>query len=745
MPMKTLSSMSCVRRLLVTAGLTPVMLASAAGLAAAATPAFAQPAQDTASMSNQELLRDFIHFVRIARYDVAEDLGRALLDKNLQPAEFLDVLEESGEEQRFNDTIARASRVSDISEIAEELRQLYTDGKLSRARNPDEIARNIELVRSGTFRGVSIGRSRLKAAGEYALPQLLEVYLSDADAALRAEVQSLLIEMGRDSVIPLVTALSSLDAQRQEQVVNILRRIPYRTSAPFLADLADSAESGSVRGAANRALETLGVPTDVAPSQLYTSLSEAYYNEQADVTNFPNEEFQLVWSFDPGSGLNMTAVRTEVFHEAMAMRLAERALRLNPNSDEALALWVAANLSREIDSPENYQNPVYPASRRSAEYYAVASGAETAQRVLDRALSDRDTRLARRAVSALERTAGTESLLYRTDDGVQPMIEALTFPSRRVQYEAALTIARSQPANSFADADNVIRTLSAAVRGAGERYAAVVTQGNREEYDRLRSLLEQNGFSVLPPDTRGIADLDASVADVPAVDLVVLSVSSGERAAQEIDTARSNWRLQVTPLLALVPSIDEPRLDARFDSDDTVTITPERTSAAAMRSLIDDLTEAALGGTISAADAEVYASRAMSALRELAVAGNTALDVAQAESVLIEAVRSRSGDTRQQAADVLAFIGTGRAQSALAETASEGGGHAGILNALADSAKRYGAMLDRRLLTDIVEVSNSGDQDVATAAAAALGALGVTGDRVVPMILGDDGDMPMSN
>lgn len=45
---------------------------------------------------------------------------------------------------------------------------------------------------------------------------------------------------------------------------------------------------------------------------------------------------------------------------------------------------IAANFSREIDSPANYTNPAYPATRRDAMYYAVAAGSSTAQRVLAR-------------------------------------------------------------------------------------------------------------------------------------------------------------------------------------------------------------------------------------------------------------------------------------------------------------------------------------------------------------------------
>src|SRR5690606_15511000 len=198
------------------------------------------------------------------------------------------------------------------------------------------------------------------------------------------------------------------DPSAQELVVSLLGDIDYQTSVPYLYDLWASSPSEPLRKNIELAITKLTghFAQDVSVAGLYLALGENYYSEPPSLTSFPGEPYQLLWSYDPGIGLIAQAIATPVFHEAMAMRCAERSLTLEPADSPALPLWLSANFSREIDSPEGYENPAYPASRRDATYYAVAAGAGPCERVLARGLATRDTPLTRRAIAAIERTAG---------------------------------------------------------------------------------------------------------------------------------------------------------------------------------------------------------------------------------------------------------------------------------------------------------------------------------------------------
>lgn len=712
------------------AGAAPAF--AAVPLFIAAAPVAAQ--DEAADRSPDELLGNFIHFIKIARYDVAASEGRALLDSGLSAAEFVDLVDGSGELDRFRSSVARGLRVEAVQEIAAALEGLYRTGRLERARDPQEVERNIGLL-TGNMGERLHARERLLAAGEYAVKQLLDALLSGAEPALRARVQQVLIELGRNTVIPLSEALPSVDPVNQERILNVLAAIPYRASLPAVVRVYNTAESQSVRQAAARVVTALGGNTSDSAANLYTDLAEAYYDHRDELTSFPGEDFQLMWSF--GTELSMDAVPTEVYHESMAMRMAERSLRLNADSPETLALWIASAFRREVESTG--VEHVREAADREAMYYAVAAGPSIGQRILARALSDRDTPLARRAIAAIERTAGTETLTSSVV-GSRPLINALSFHSRRVQIEAALALALSQPETTFDGAERVVPILASAIRDAGERYAVVLTGTDREEYDRVRTVLVADGFTVLPPADNGVRDILGPIAEAPGIDLIVAS-QPGAASIEAHDEARAEPRLSAAPMLVLARSADSLDLQRRFDRDPTVMVRRDVINDDQLTAAIGVLVERAIGGVIDDTEARDYTARSLSALRDLAVARNQVLSVEDAALAMIAALEDAEARVAPEIAEVLAHIAQARAQTALMDAALDAGDaeQAELLSKVADSAKRFGNMLEPRQVTRLLSLASSDDDGVATAAAAVMGALDLPNTDLVPLITGDAG------
>ena len=709
------------------------VLAATGALTPAAALAQNAGAAEQAERSNQELVGDFIHYVRIANYQLAEAMGQELLNRGLTPAEFTQLIE-SGDVARFEETTQRALRVASLEEIAGQMLNMFEEGRLQRARDPEQIQKNIEML-TGNLRGRLMGRQGLVAAGEYAMPQLLAALLDTKNPTLQAEVTRVMVDLGRQAIAPLAAAAMRLPSSQQEIVVNVLGLIPYRTSLPYLADLAANSESQAVREAASRAIDRLGGASADAPN-LYLALGEGYYGENSEVTSFPGEDFQLLWSFDPRSGLQMTAIRTPVFHEAMAMRVAERAMQLQQGSGgggtDALALWVASNFSRDIDAPENYENPAYPGSRRSAEYFAVAAGPQVAEQVLGRALEDRDTPLARRALAAVEQTAGRSAL---QNGGGSPMIQALTYPNRRVQYEAALAIAASGPTESFSGSDRVVPTLAAAIRGADQQYAAVVAS-DTEVYQPLRGRLESAGYTVLPQ-ARAVGELDGVIAEVPAVDVLVTVTPNYEQVTGQVEQIRGNLKLAAAPVLVLTSSQGYFDLRGRLQNDPMLTVRQTGLSEQELSRTVSDLVDAASGGPITRDEAGSFTDRSIDALRDLAVSGNGTLRVSDATVQLTSALAEVDAPTKLRLAEILAHLNDSRAQRAIMDEAMKADGdlRVALLGYTTDSAKRFGAMLEERQVQRLnTLVAQGGDQE-ATAAAALMGALGRANRDLVPLIL----------
>lgn len=685
-------------------------------------------------LRQQELLKDFIHYVRIDRADLAMAVGQELLGLGLSGPEFADLIEGSNQLERFEQAAPKGMRMGDLESTAAELLSLYQRGKLERARLADEITESIEMLMSSA-RGRIIARERLLTAGEYAMPQLLEAMVDRSRPARQAEVSRVVVDLGRQAIMPLVTALPGLDPASQERVVDVLGLIDYRTSLPFLYDLAANTQSTPVRQACERAITRLGGQVGMSAAGGYYTLAEGYYQERSELTSFPGEDVQLLWSFDPGVGLVMTGIATEVFHEAMAMRLVERALTLSVGDPNAVALWVAANFSREIDSPENYDNPAYGPDRREAMYYAVASGADVGQRVLAIALDARDTPLARRAIAAIERTAGGDSL-WSGQGPRKPLLEALTYPNRRVQYEAALALAAAQPSTGFAGSDRVVPILGGAIREASTRYAVVLVT-DPEQYPKFRQLLEASGYTVAPS-ARSLAEAASAIAEAPAVDLVVTSLSA-DATRSSIDEARGNTKLLATPVLALIGGNQLPEFRAQFERDVSVAVRPAQISDSAFGIAVEQLVDAAMGGAISTQEAESYTNRAVAALRDLAVAGSLVFDVGDATTPLTGALSGAPTDLALRLAEVLARVDRPAAQVALFDAAVAASGQARIdlLAKATDSARRYGNRLEERQINRLLQLARSTSGPEATAAAALMGALGLRSEDLVPLILGN--------
>jgi hypothetical protein len=701
-----------------------------------AVPVMAQPAEDTvAKMTPQQLLSDFIHYVNIDNYVMAEAVGNELKARKVANRDFVKVVEEGDSVERFDSAMAKALRVTDLAGLATDLTGAYSKGKMEMARDPEQIAAALKML-TGTARARLIGAERLRAASEYAVPQLMTAMLdSRTDVVLAAEARNVLVSMGSRAVQPLCAALMGLDGVGQERVAGVLGDIGYPASLPYLAELKQSSTNEGAKIAAERALARFSEAGAMRASDLYLGLAERYAAQSADVTSFPQDEFQLLWNYDASVGLTMTAIKTPVFHEAMAMRSVEKSLGLGNENPEAVALWVASNFKREIETPEGYDNPAYTSERKDAMYYAVAAGAQSSQRVLARALDTRNTPLARKAIAALSKTAGG-STLWTSGLTRQPLVEAINFPSRRVQYEAALVLAGAHPREAFAGSERVVPTLAGAIAEAGTRNAVVMASGV-EVYQAVRAMVEKAGYKVLPYG-KTLSEIAQPIAQAAAIDLVVTANLNTEQSSAMVSAVRGDAKLAATPVVILATQDNIPDLRVRYFSDASVAIRPSAAGESAVVATIKDLVASTTGGSITADEAAGYSLQALAALRDLAIGGNQILRVEDASQSLIAALGDARPAVRMDVAEVVSRIDQQAAQRALADAAMKATGaeRVGMLDKLGGSARRYGNKLEERHIGRLRELARGNDAAEATAAASVLGSLNLSNQQFLPLLAG---------
>jgi len=707
------------------------LFVSAALLAPVWAPARAQDAQPSAT----QLLDDFRHYVITRQDELAEASAAALLARALSPEEFVGLVQDSrfGEEG-FEETIRRALFVPSVEGVAAQLDQLYQQGLRDKARNPDEIARNISLL-GVNQRGRILATQRLRSAGEYAVPQLVQVLVARRDPAMEAEAERVLIALGADAVAPISAAILKVDPVTQARLALILGMTRHPAGLAPLYELAATTDDAAVRSAAVRAVERISgeFREGLSPADLYRLLADDYFNESPSLTRFPGESHQLLWNYDPALGLYPTPIRTEVFHEARAMALAEKALSLNPDDRSAVALWIAANFKREIDTPEGYDNPVYSPSRRGALYYAVAAGPAMTQDVLGRALRDRDTPLARRAIEALRVTAGGAGI-WSGATRSRPLVDALSYPDRRVQYEAALAVGEANPVEPFEGAERVTPLLASAIRDAGRRFAVVIARDPAVQ-QAWAARLTRAGFEALAP----AATLEAAasvIAEAPGVDMLVVQ-GSGPDVQRLIESARADARLSAVPILGVMPVSAWNETRFAYQNDPLTQTRREGLSDDQFVESVEALSLAASGPPITEEEARRYASESLAVLRDLAVSGSSSLSIADAATRLISALTGAEGEVRLRVADVLARVGQRRAQVALADVALDAADdeQVALLEAVTRSVKTFGNLLEDRQVRRALALAESPDQRVATAAVALVGALNLEAGEIRDLIL----------
>lgn len=724
------------------AGLAGSDLARAQAASDAATSPTGRPdplaKPDTMAPSPTELLKDFNHFVLIRHDELAKANAQALLDLNLSPEEFVGLVEDSPDLlQRFERATRDALLVPGLEDLASRLVKLYEGGRLDRARSPEEIKRNLDLL-TGNQRARLLASERIRGAGEYAAPQLIQVLLDRSNPALEAQVERLFVELGADAVQPLSAALLGVDVTTQSRLALLLGQIGHASALPYLYELARTTQDKTARASAARAITQIqsAPPNDgVSTAELYWDLGEKYYKGLRSLTMFPGEDHQLLWTYDPGVGLFPIAIRSEVFHEARAMEMAEKALRIDPEHEGALSLWLAANFSRELQQPEGYENPVYPPTRRTALYYAVMAGSGPTQRVLARALDNHSTALARKSIEALSLVAGDAGLSTGVT-GRRPLLEALSYPDRRVQYDAALALGAAKPTTPFPGSERVVPLLAGAVRDAGTRYALVIA-GDIDRQQRLRELVEEQGFKTL----QAVSSFDlaaSALAEAPGVDLVVTDLAT-DSTLRTIQALRAGPKTAASPVLALLTAEGLNQNFSRFDSDPLTGLARAGSTDEQLAIRIDELSTNASGAAVTEAEAERYAMGALDTLRDLAVNRNEVFRASDATLPLIAALADAEGEVKLKIADVLSRVDQSRAQVALMDAAlkNESGERVILLGKVAESARAFGNRLEPRHVREISRLAISNSAEESTAAAALIGALNLQRTDLAPLILGE--------
>ncbi len=701
----------------------------------------AATAQQTASSEalTAQTWRDFLHFIRVARPDVALAYGQDLLTDKAD-ARHLYTL--SVETPGAFGTLTRGEAMEPLAETIERLRAKIEEGYRLISRDPERVLEAIDLL-GGTMRQYGIGADRLKASGEYAVSMMVQ-RLSDPSITplVRDRITRVLGELGREAVRPLTAALSSADPSVREAVCLALGRIGYAHAAPYLrARIADDEELDRVKDAAERALIAVTGKRQAAEVPLadyYYELARTYYDGTESI--LPDARFQTanVWYWSD-LGATYVEVPRAIFLDVYAMRLAREALMADKSYAPAVTLWLQANLRKEANLPAGATDPTRQDTQLPAAAYAKAAGAKYMQDVLAAALGAGETPVVKGAIAALRRTAGASNLAS-APTGVTPLVAALTYPDRRVRLMAAETLANAMPAKPFEGSELVVSGLIEALHQSG-RKTVLLIEPDVNDRNRFKDWLRGGGYDVIDATDLGgaLAKAEAtSMVDMVVIDSRIQSPPLGE-AMTLIRRAPQLARQPVVMLTAGEDLIRARRIDE--DEDLAVMAEIEGLEAEGLLAALAAADAAATGDEpIDEAEARRWVGRAASAIRLLGLADTKVFELNRTREALAANLTGTTDELKIACARALAVLASGPAQQAIAQLAASDDASEPVriaaYQAAAESVRILGRQLTDSQCRDVVQVVRSTEsQALRDAASELLGALNLPSEQIKDLIL----------
>ena len=694
---------------------------------------FAQ--DDFVAETPAEHLQAFIHYTLVAKPDLAAGHAQKLLESGITDAELADIADQlsPNDLRRLADALDRGQRVEAEREIAGQLAQHIEQGRLDLARDPKRIEEAIQML-LGPERARHLGEQRLVAAGEYAVPALLKRIVEDPSEQAKIRCHQVMVKIGAPAVTPLGEALIHLgDRDGQRRICTMLSEINRPHAQPYLLAVAnDGGADPATREAAERAYNSVGGTTNDLPGD-WTAVSAEYFRGVQSLLPNPQDAQQNIWAFNEFVGLTATQVPTPIYHDVMSMRLASRAIALDPKRSDAISLFVASNLNRENSLPQGAADPIYGENQYTPEFYATVFGTDVAQDVLGMAIDAKDTPLVRDAIDALAKTTGGANLLGENDDR-RPLLESLNYPDRRVQYESALTLGKALPSQGFNNDHRVVPILASAVRSGDASYAVVIAD-DAENARVYQNRLEQAGFTVVGA-AGDVGSLRGAIGQAPGVDIAIVhqrTASASETAVRDLD---ANPSTVATPVLLLAGRTDQQALRQSFEGEQRVLISDLTNNDQFFQDRMNELLQRAAGGRMEQAEGEEYAIRSLEALEDIAIAGAPVYNIADAEPSLIAALDAREGGLKMFVARILSLIDSDLSQRKLfdAALAATGDEQVELLGYTADSVKRFGDRAEKRHLDALLDLVSKAEGDTAEAAARVHGALNLPADAAVRLI-----------
>ena len=623
-----------------------------------------------AAPSTQAVLLDsvdtFWHYGKIARYDLAADAGQKILDCGADARVILETFEKIAAKHSDNIDIWMIRWVSlpvensgpdmtsfDRSElhakqlmkvVAAKLVDKINEGYASRRNDPQYIQDTITAMSMGA-RAYDNNLPRLAKSGELAVKMLVDILRDPDQRSLATVARRALRDLGIKALNPLLAATEMKDYDTLIDVISALGDIGYDAALPYLSRLAnDTTVPEGIRTAAGNAIRHIGAdPQNLSAAQGFYDLAEKFYYHKAPITP-SGDKTAYIWFWTDDHGLTKRDVPTSIFGDVMAMRCAEYTLKLDPSNEAAVGLWLDADTKREVDLPAGEVDRTHR-DDPDAHYYDVSAGVKYLNDALARALTDRNSAVAFKLAHSLRDVIGQSNM----GNGAEALIDALSFPSRLVRYEAAFALGEAMPTQPFAGSDRIVPLLVEAMHQQAKPNVLIVAPTSNDMLNTLQGAVQSLGY---PFATAAEVNAASAAADtLPAVDIIL--VSDDADVAQLGNLEGSIAHLQGASMIVITKGPDSPYfVQAATDPlMNALEMPPKSQLSDTIKTAIDEAARHAGVKPMTDKEATNYALQAADLLARLALSHDPVLDIPGNETAIVTSLsdpRPRSSRLRDE-------------------------------------------------------------------------------------------------
>jgi hypothetical protein len=385
----------------------------------------------------------------------------------------------------------------------------------------DNLSAPAVEVRAYAFAQLSRARGR-------AAPYLVEALRRSAGTAKHQRILDTMVKLDPEVIPPLLEALNARDANDAKDadlrlaLLEVIRRRGDKRALPYLWSLSSSPRYPAlVRAKATETLASLlqTDPKHLPPAKvMLTDLAEKFYQHKI---KFLDPQRVVVWPWQKDYTLSTKPVVLSAsdYEELFGLRYARQALELDPAYRPAQVAFL--NLMLEFILRDGYQDRLDQLmtgkSVPSLDQLLSSIDADLVMEVLERALAEHNLAVILPTVKALGERGEVRAARPGLNGNPGPLVRALYYPDRRVQFAAAAALLRMPESPTPAASGRVVEVLRRFVASSPTPKALVAFAPDLKAAT-LRQQLKAAGFeAVIARDLKEVMEALHRAADIDVI------------------------------------------------------------------------------------------------------------------------------------------------------------------------------------------------------------------------------------